>query len=260
MTKKISGTKEWSVESVNCLTGCSHDCRYCYGRASALRFGRIRSAAEWGRPKVQTAAVAKRRRRVEGTVMFPSTHDILPEFLDPCLTVLLNVLEAGNRVLIVSKPHCDCIRAIVEEFGDYRDRILFRFTIGALDEELLAYWEPGAPTFAERYAALSLARAAGFRTSVSCEPLLDADWVLHLVAAIEDQVTDTIWIGKMNQPRARAAPGTSAEALARIEAGQTDERIRAIYRGLKDHPKIRWKESYKRILGLEEATVAGQDV
>lgn len=29
---KIRGTKEWSVASVNILSGCPHDCRYYYGR------------------------------------------------------------------------------------------------------------------------------------------------------------------------------------------------------------------------------------
>jgi DNA repair photolyase len=24
-----SGTREWAVKSVNCCSGCSHDCRYC---------------------------------------------------------------------------------------------------------------------------------------------------------------------------------------------------------------------------------------
>lgn len=29
MPKKISGTKEWAVHSLNCINGCSHDCHYC---------------------------------------------------------------------------------------------------------------------------------------------------------------------------------------------------------------------------------------
>lgn len=37
---------------------------------------------------------------------------------------------------------------------------------------------------------------------------------------------------------------------ARVKGGQTPERIRAIYEALKEHPKIRWKDSYRRVLGL----------
>jgi len=268
--KRISGTKEWSVESVNCLSGCSHDCRYCYARADALWFGRIKSAAEWSRPVLREKEVTRRRRKVKGPVMFPTTHDITPEFLEPCLEVIRNILEAGNRLLIVSKPHFDCIEAIVRETWRYQEQILFRFTIGAMDDELLGYWEPGAPTFQERLEALQVAWAAAYETSVSCEPLLDSHCVQALVAklapcgpkssAAPHYITDTIWIGKMNQVRARCVAGTSQQAIRWIEAGQTDRRVREIYEALKDHPKVRWKDSYKRVLGLQEATAAGQDV
>ena len=46
--KKISGTKEWSVKSVNILAGCTHRCRYCYARATALKYKRIVDPEEWG--------------------------------------------------------------------------------------------------------------------------------------------------------------------------------------------------------------------
>ena len=255
----ISGTREWATQTINCLVGCSHDCRYCYSRAMALRFGRIKSAAEWSRPRLRASYQADLRRlcKGKGMVMFPSTHDILPEFLEPCLDLLRNVLEAGKRLLIVTKPHFDCVRAIGEQFAgvgpyfrDYRDRILCRFTIGAMDERLLGYWEPGAPTFQERMFALALARRFGFETSVSCEPLLETERALELVRELEPYVTETIWIGKMNRIRQRCVEGTSEEAIRRIEAGQTDQRVREIYESLKDRPKIRWKDSYRQVLGI----------
>jgi len=264
---KISGTKEWSVASVNCLVGCSHDCRYCYARANALRFRRIKSPDDWAKPRVRQREVKKRRRRVRGRVMFPTTHDILPEFLEPCLTVLRRLLNGGNEVLVVTKPHFECVRAICGLAGfdsgllnDARERIVFRFTIGAVTEELLAYWEPGAPTYAERHACLQYAFEAGFETSVSCEPLLDAHRVEELVEEIDPWVTDTIWIGAMNQVDQRCVPGTDPAAIAAIKAGQTPGRMQAVYEALRGNRKIRWKESYKKVLGLGLATAPGLDV
>ena len=35
---KCHGTSEWSVKTVNCCTGCSHDCRYCYAKEMGIRF------------------------------------------------------------------------------------------------------------------------------------------------------------------------------------------------------------------------------
>lgn len=260
MAPEIFGTREWSVASVNCLIGCSHDCRYCYARADALRFGRISSSREWRYPKIREGELRKPRKRVEGTIMFPTTHDILPEFLEPCLHVIYTLLAVGNRLLIVSKAHLECIEAICREHQNRRDQIHIRFTIGALDDDLLSFWEPGAPPFQQRYDSLILARKAGFATSVSCEPLLDADRMIDLFRAIEPLVTDTIWIGKANRLRTRCMPGTSEERIRRVEAGQTDEWVREIYQALKGEPKVRWKESYKRVLGLEPAPRAGMDL
>lgn len=261
---QISGTKEWSVQSANCLLGCPHKCRYCYARAMALQYGKFADPNDWGESylRLRSAEVTKRRRKVDGPVMFPTTHDIVPEYLDACLEVIQRILEAGNRLLIVSKPHLECIRAIMAlpRKKWVKDQVLFRFTIGATKSRLLRYWEPGAPSFSERLECLEEAAWAGWQTSVSCEPLLDSEQVGRLVRAVQGYVTDTIWIGKMNQVRKRVIPGTDEAEIRRIEAGQTDQRVREIYAELKDHLKIRWKESYKQILGLQRPTVAGLDV
>jgi hypothetical protein len=81
-----------------------------------------------------------------------------------------------------------------------------------------------------------------------------------LVKALLPYVTDTIWIGKMNKIKLRVPADTDPAEIARIEAGQTDARIREIYLALKDHPKIRWKESVKEVVGLPLAEQPGQDV
>ncbi len=266
MATKISGTKEWSVCSVNIISGCPHRCRYCYARATALRYNRLKDPEDWGGAfhHLRDAEVRKDRKDCGGTVMFPTTHDITPEYLEACLVVIKKILEAGNRLLIVSKPHLECIEEICDRWGvyysDYRDQILFRFTIGARDDVILSYWEPGAPGFVERLASLRLAHERGFATSVSCEPLLEAEAVEELFHELEPYVTDTIWIGKMNQVRQRCIPGTSDVEIARIEAGQTHTRIHEIYEALRHEPKVRWKESYKAILGLKLPSEAGLDV
>lgn len=262
MTKRISGTKEWSVESVNILLGCAHKCRYCYARANAVRRKQIPNFQVWGESylMLREKEVRKRRKDAGGTVMFPTTHDILPEFLEPCLTVIGSILEAGNRLLIVSKPHLECIEAVCREFAGYREKILFRFTIGAMDHAILKYWEPGAPTFQERLASLKHAHGQGFATSVSCEPMLDSRNVVGLFHALAPYVTDSIWIGKLNGIDYRVEPGTDPKAIRRIKDGQTDERVREIYAALKDQPKVKWKESFKEVLGLDLAEEAGLDI
>ena len=267
----ISGTKEWSVKSINCWLGCEHRCRYCYARANALRFGKIKSAGEWGTTyNRRSAAGGNINRRYDGPVMFPTTHDITPATLDACLPILRALLAKGNEILIVSKPAAAVIQRLCDRLpltagtgpnmaaDRLRELVQFRFTIGSLDAAESAYWEPFAPPPAERLYCLAYARYHGFRTSVSAEPLLTAD-VGRLIDAVDPYVTGTIWIGAMNRIRQRVIEGTDEEEIERIERLQTPKAIRSIYEVLKDHPKIRWKESYKESLGLDRPDRPGLD-
>ncbi len=259
--KTAFGTKEWSVASVNCVNGCSHNCRYCYARYNAVsRFSRI-SGDEWQTMRVRPRDVTKKRPKYPGAVMFPTTHDSTPEVLSPCLIVPTNLLSAGNSVLLVSKPHLECISKICEDCVAYREQILFRFTIGADDDQLLAYWEPGAPNYRERLDALKLANEKGFRTSVSVEPMLDSHNILRHVTNLRPYVTESIWIGKLNNIRSRVRADTDEDrtAIKRTEDDQTDDRIRGIYESLKDNPLVRWKESIKKVVGLAVSTEPGAD-
>ena len=81
------GTQEWSVKTINCCTGCSHDCRYCYAKEMAIRFKQL-TASQWPLERIRTADVNKLQKKYDGQVMFPSSHDITPNNLDACLTVL----------------------------------------------------------------------------------------------------------------------------------------------------------------------------
>lgn len=259
--KSVFGTKEWSVASVNCITGCSHDCRYCYARYNATaRFHRIPSD-QWQAMRVRQHDVQKKWKLYPGTVMFPTTHDITPEVLKPCLAVLTNLLHAGNSVLLVSKPHLDCITAICEACAAHKGQLQFRFTIGADDDEILSYWEPGAPKYRERLDSLKLANEKKFRTSVSIEPMLDSANIIRHVTNLSPYVTESIWIGKLNNIRSRVIANTPEDhaAIRRVENGQSDDRIFDIYNSLKNNPLIRWKDSIKKVVGIDAITEPGLD-
>jgi DNA repair photolyase len=175
--------------------------------------------------------------------------------------VLEKLLKAGNKVLVVSKPHIQCITYICDQLGDYRDSILFRFTIGAMDNRVLSFWEPGAPSYEERKESLRYAFENGFQTSVSVEPMLDNEHIFDLVDDLSPYVTDAIWIGKMNQPRRRIEiTDEVVEAeVVKIESGQTDERIIEIYESLKSSPLIKWKESIKKVVKIDLPDGPGLD-
>lgn len=257
---KISGTKEWANVSLNIHLGCKHRCRYCYARERMVRLGQCDLEA-WGTEhnRLKENPFAGFNKKYDGVVMFPTTHDLTPEILPETLEAIRRLVGAGNTILLVSKPYIEVIQAICKEFADHKDQIKFRFTIGAYKDEILSYWEPGAPTYAERVKCLKYAFQHGFQTSVSVEPMLDGPNVVKLFQKLEPWISDTFWIGKMNHVKSRVPPDTDPAEIARIEAGQTDDRIFEIYGALWQEPKIRWKESFKSVLGLPLATEAGTD-
>ena len=246
-----SGTKEWSEHSYNISQGCSHGCLYCYAREMAVRNGRVANATSWRREIVNCTKVSQSNRRFEGVVMFPTSHDITPAILPAALQTLKKLLSAGNRVLIVSKPHLAVIQTLCKALVNHRENIQFRFTIGSLDESVSAFWEPGAPGPKERIEALRHAFECGFQTSVSIEPMLgDVEQMCQLVEAVEPFVNETIWLGKMNDVSRRVDQRTPEikEAVALIPNQPTDVNIQRLYLMFKDNARVRWKDSIKAVL------------
>ncbi len=244
------GTQDWAEITVNFTTGCSNDCLYCYARSMGIRFGWAKEE-DWNTMRVREHDVKKRHPNYGELVMVPSSHDITTENLDAALNVIGSLLQAGNEILIVSKPDPVCIRALCDTFRDFRQQVIFRFTIGAMNNALLSIWEPGAPPFEKRLEALVYAYESGFETSVSIEPMVDAENVENLVAELLPYVTETIWIGKMNYlGRIKIDSEEIAMAVEKVRATQTDELILAIYETFKDEPRIRWKDSIRKVLAI----------
>lgn len=245
---ELGGAYEWAPKTVNFCTGCSNNCIYCYGKQNAIRFKQV-TEDEWPNMRVRDHDVKKKHKKYGELVMVPSSHDITHENLIESLIVIEKLLEADNNVLIVSKPDPSCIMTICEHFDVFSQQITFRYTIGATDNALLSLWEPGAPTFEERMEALIYSYNKGFTTSVSIEPMIDAENVTELVLAVLPYVTETIWIGKMNYlGRIKTDSAEVQAAVERVRETQTDEQILKIYKALKNNPQVRWKDSIKKVV------------
>ena len=261
--KRITGTREWAEVTANCMDGCANDCRYCYAKTMSIRFGR-RTPETWSDEvprldRIELACTGRPRR-----VMFPSTHDITSSSLPYCVEAIRRLLEHGHSLLVVSKPRVDCIQAICHEFNDQREMLMFRFTIGSADDGVLSFWEPNAPSFMERLDSLCYAYEQGFQTSVSCEPMLDTN-IGKVVTVIDPYVSDAIWIGKANMLRQRLKVNgaSDAETSGRCDellADQCDERIFDLYNRLRANPKVKWKDSIKKVVGIDAPERAGMDI
>ena len=165
--------------------------------------------------------------------------------------------------MIVSKPSYICIKKICDSFGEYKDNVLFRFTIGSSCPETLRFWEPYAPDYEERKRALVYAFEQGFQTSVSCEPMLD-NRIDSVINDLSPFVTDAFWLGKMNFAvrRLKTNGQLNAETLAAAEQlleWQSDDAVKVLFDRYKNNSQIKWKESIKKIVGIEVSTIKGED-
>lgn len=190
-------------------------------------------------------------KKVDGRIMFPTTHDLHIEHVDWWFPFLKEMLENGNDVLIVSKPEYLAVEAICCKLHKYRKQIEFRFTIGTNDEDTRKFWEPGAPSIGERLIALYYAKSVGYKTSVSMEPLLMLD-PAPFIKTFDENVTGTIWIGLMNYLREKDfAPNEMEWYLRQLKINSICN-MQKVYDSLKDNPKIRWKDSVRDLLGIEQ--------
>jgi DNA repair photolyase len=262
--KQVFGTLEWASFNENFISGCAHDCRYCYSKEMAIRFKR-KKPSSWHKEKVNLLKIDTIKKKYSGRIMFPSSHDITPQNTLIAVKYLRSLLAAGNEILLVTKPHLLAIKRICSEFQNFRQNLKFRFTISSTNSNILKFWEPNAPSFEERLEALHIAFNNDFSTSISIEPMLDTiDTTIELVETLLPYVTDSIWLGKPNflLRRLKMNGETSEEVIKharKLEKMYTNDEINRLYMEFKSNDKIKWKESIKKVLGLKIAQQAGLD-
>ncbi len=133
-----------------------------------------------------------------------------------------------------------------------KDLVEFRFTIGSINDEVLSLWEPEAPEYKERLQCLKYVHEQGFKTSVSCEPMLDGN-IDAVIEAVSPYTSGTIWIGTMREASKRLKINGHGDAatlakLKELERCWDDNAILALYNKHKSNPKIRWKDSIRDVL------------
>jgi len=242
----ILGTKEWADRNINLFRGnCPNGCIYCYAITNNKRFGFEPDFT------VKTPTLIKNYRRRDYVTMYPSAHDITPEYIDYHVDFLKRFLSPGSRVLIVTKPNPACIKTLCKELKQFKEQIEFRFTVGSSSSEVLQFYEPYAPLFNDRAQAISIAYFEGYTTSLSIEPMLDTS-PHQIIQQLECFITRNIWVGKLNHSEYRVKMNGHANKLDRVrELTQwqaNDENILRIVDKLSIYSNVKWKDSIREVI------------
>jgi len=253
--KTILNQSSISDYSLNCYTGCTHGCVYCYARFMQ----RFHPHDEpWGKfvdVKINAVEVLKRqlRRLKPGDVFVSSACDgwqpieARYRLTRRCCELLL---EFGFQVNLLTKS--DLVLRDLDIFSGRKVRV--GISITTLDQRLGKLWEPQAASAKERLQVIEAARDAGLKTTIMFAPLLpfltdsraSLDAFFQLAA---DLRVDSILVDALN-PRPRVWP-----SVARLLRDHFPD-LRERYSKILFNPKTR--AAYLAELHNEVALAAGR--
>lgn len=183
--------REYCDLALNIYDSCSHNCSYCFARTMAARFGKSWGDTVSPRPGIVEATIEQ--LKAEGltgrTVHLCFSCDPYPRGVDTMVTreVIRAIKRSGNHVQILTKNGHAALRDV--DLLDCND--WFGVTYSGNDE-----CEPGAAPHALRHFSIAIAKDQGFKTWMSCEPVMNPEAVL---AAVKNFDCVDLWrIGKLN--------------------------------------------------------------
>lgn len=192
--------REYAPLAANLWRGCGHGCTYCYA-PSCVRMSRadfLKAAPRKGILK-QLALDAKRIAATgeRGPVLLCFTSDpyqpleAIYKIARQAITILG---DAGLAVRILTKNGKLALRDL-DLFKSYDVEV--GMTMLFTHEGWRRRWEPFAGTLRDRREALATAHAAGVRTWLSIEPVIDTSQALNVILENAAHV-DTFKVGKLN--------------------------------------------------------------
>jgi DNA repair photolyase len=231
--KTILNRSGISDYSLNCYTGCTHACAYCYARYMQRFHPHAEAWGEFVDVKVNAVETLMRQlRRAEPGAVFVSSACNGWQPLEAewrltrrCCELLL---QRGFQVHVLTKSDL-----VLRDFDVFAGGpVQVGTTVTTLDDRLQALWEPGAATIDRRFHVIQEARRAGLSTSIMFGPLLPSlsddqasiEAMFHRAAELR---IDTIWVDALNA-RPRVWPSV-AELLRREFPGLHESYRRLLF-------------------------------
>jgi DNA repair photolyase len=182
---------------INHVLGCAHGCRYpCYAFSMAQSYGRVRSYDEWCRPKLAANAlqlldkeIPKLKAKIRSVHLCFSTDPFMsgyPEVQEMSLAIISKLNAEGIPCSILTKGLLPAALAGSPPYSPDNDPGI---SLVSLDETFRKHWEPGAPPYDERIAALRYLHERGLHTWVHIEPFPTPNLIAQDIRPILEAVS-----------------------------------------------------------------------
>lgn len=195
--------REYSPLALNVYLGCSHNCKYCYANAMAIRNG---NKDYFCNPDPRTNILQMLPRELKNSpkeqVLLSFIGDAYCETTDDnglTRAVLEKLLEAKVPVAILTKGGKRCLKDM-DIFKAFGEHIQIGSTLTFDNDKDSLEWESGAALPSERLETLKKLHDEGIRTFASFEPVIDPKQSINLIKKSLDFV-DVYKVGKLNNYR-----------------------------------------------------------
>ena len=195
--------REYSPLALNLYRGCAHACTYCYAPDATFVQKENFSSPDFIAPRANVLKLLAQ----EAKKMAGDPREILLSFTSDPYQPLEKEAGITRGALEILMAHGLTATILTKggAWGVIRDMDLLKMnprnawsaTLTHDDPAVSLEWEPGAALPADRIDSLRIAHAAGFKTWVSFEPVIDPEAVYRLLEATASFV-DFYKVGKLN--------------------------------------------------------------
>ncbi len=188
----------YSNYALNIYTGCTHRCSYCYSPL-VLKRNRLDFFIDV-EPRANIVEATKKQlaadfKGITGKSIFLCfTCDPFPMGRDQTATyqIIEAIKNSGNHVSILTKGNPDTEQ--LSKLLDSNDK--FGVTISCGEIAAIRY-EPDANSVYARVRYLAWAKEQGIKNFVSCEPVLEPEFIYFMIENYSDFI-DQFRVGKLN--------------------------------------------------------------